>query len=190
MYYKHYLVFRRSANSPFSLMHHSIRKFLICTGLTVVVRTPREPQSCLRGRSNPLEGTSKALKLARTGGSAEGIAESTGRRTACAVCGHRHGEYGHSAVCQPRVSHPDQRCAEHFMGNQVAWAPPGMIRGKATGLDNSCLVHTLMQLVSPSAPGTPGGVWEDEERRSVEIRHALEVAEPSLRRGYLTLARH
>jgi hypothetical protein len=62
--YKHDLVFRRSADSTFSLMHHPIRKSVICAGLTVVVRIPREPQSCLRGRSNPLEGTSKASKPA------------------------------------------------------------------------------------------------------------------------------
>jgi hypothetical protein len=51
-------------------------------------------------------------------------------------------------------------------------------------------MHTLIQLVSPSAPGTPGGVWEDEVRHSIKIRRVLEAADPLLSDEYLTLALH
>ena len=67
-----------------------------------------------------------------------------------------------------------------------------MTRGTATGKRNSCLVHTLMQLVAPSAPDTPGGMWADEVRRSIEIRGVLAAMDPLLSagHGYLSLALH
>ena len=65
-----------------------------------------------------------------------------------------------------------------------------MQRGFATGSHNTCLIHTLMQLVYPS------GAWQDEVRRSILIRRQLEEEYPLLRttpaetNPYLTFELH
>ena len=78
----------------------------------------------------------------------------------------------------------------HYLGNHEAGAPLGMQRGSATDSQNTCLIHTLMQLVYP------GGVWNDEVRQSILIRRKLEEEFPLLRstpaetNPYLTFELH
>jgi hypothetical protein len=98
------------------------------------------------------------------------------RPPACDHCGMWHGEPGMPTTCIPRgapTQHMPQICSSHtdvapttaanagphYLGNQQAGAPPGMHWGLATGSHNTCLIHTLMQLVYPD------GVWQDEVRR-------------------------
>ena len=136
------------------------------------------------------------------------MANGTGDRPPeCTACGMRHGEPGVPTACVPRgaatphmptvsASHPDVTptteagAGPHYLGTHAAGAPPGMTKGSATGKQNTCLIHTLMQLVHP------GGAWEDEERRCVLIRSALEADFPMLRstraktNPFLTFALH
>ena len=129
------------------------------------------------------------------------------RLPACATCGMRHGEQGMPTTCVPRgaatlhmppvsASHPDitptteADAGPHCHGNHAAGAPSGMQKGSATGDDNTCLIHTLMQLVRP------GGVWADDVRQCILIRRAMEVEFPMLRSNsvetnpFLTFALH
>jgi hypothetical protein len=94
------------------------------------------------------------------------------------------------------ASHPDvaptteANAGPHYLGDQEAGAPPGMQMGSATGSQNTCLIHTLMQLVHP------GGVWHDEVRHRILIRRQLEEEYPLLRttpaetNPYLTFELH
>ena len=71
------------------------------------------------------------------------------------------------------------------------WLPAGTVPGRATGQDNCCLAHAILQQVDLSPAGTPGGAWADEVRRSVAARAALVADDPSVADGgFLTLAEH
>ena len=98
----------------------------------------------------------------------------------------------HTQISRP-AAHDGGQCrvaGPHYLGHRQAGAPPGMHRGLATGSQNTCLIHTLMQLVYPD------GVWQDEVRRSILIRRQLEATDPMLRstpveqRPYLTFELH
>ncbi len=112
----------------------------------------------------------------------------------CGQCGARHGAPGQPAACLPRVRHVDgqrkrkEDVGPHMHGHVPAGLPAGLVAGAATGSGNNCLVHSLMQLVSPSPTDTPGGAWADEVRRCREARTALRLQDASIRTDYLSLA--